>query len=491
MKITVNDIVNVTGGRLLKGNGKTEINLFSTNSKEVPSLISKGNVLFVPVMGERVDGHLFIASACEAGAKAFFIGEGHSLPEVSADKCAIEVDNTVKALQATAAWYRSGFNIPVIGVTGSVGKTTTKEMLAAALESSLKIHKTKGNMNSQIGLPLTLFGINEDDKAAVVEMGMSEFGEMEKIAAVAKPDFAVFTNVGSAHIGNLLTRDNIRKEKLRITDWFTDKSVLFINSDDTLLKELMDENFSSRPEKVKKIVTFGTSDDADFYATSISVSGEGTDFVANYPVKGGNGLKAAEHVHINAIGLHNVRNALAAIAIAYELGISPSVSKSGLEKYEQLSMRGNIIKAYGMTIIDDTYNASPDSMKSAIEAMGAMRGGIEPIRRRIAVFADILELGDESEKEHKKVGEFIRDYNKKDSAHRVNFLVTVGKDSKNIAYGATSDISETNPVTKSFDTNSEAAGYLRTILKTGDAILIKGSRGMYTEEIVNALLKAQ
>lgn len=488
MKMTIDEIVLATGGKLLFGDGQTEINAFSINSKEVPTLISEGNILFVPIMGEKVDGHLFIGAALEAGAKAFFVREGFPLSEIPEGKSAIVVENTLEALQKTAAHYRQKFSLSLIGITGSVGKTSTKEMLAAALESGIKIHKTKGNMNSQVGLPLTIFGIDETDKASVVEMGMSEFGEMAKIAKVAKPNYAVFTNVGTSHIANLHSKENIRAEKLHITDYFDENSVLFLNADDPLLMDLTVTNHCALPKKVKKIITFGTHEDADFSASSICVSGEGTDFVATYPKASGSDKKVSEHIHLKTLGLHNVRNALAAIAVACELGISPSLSKKGLAEYKPLSMRGNMLKAYGMTIVNDSYNASPDSMKAAVEVLASMRGGIEPIRRRILVFADILELGEESQKEHLGVGEFIKNYNKKDPDHRINYLVTVGKESKNIAFGATSDISETNPVTKNFDTNAAAISYLRGLVKTGDAILVKGSRGMCTEEIVTALV---
>lgn len=486
MKITVNDILKATGGNLLNGSLDTIIDGFSTNSKEIATLSEK-NVLFVPVMGEKVDGHLFIPAAIAAGSKAFFIRKGHRLPDGIGETAAIEVEDTVSALQTTALRYREKFDIPVIGITGSVGKTTTKEMVAAAL-SSINVHKTKGNANSQVGLPITLFGIEPENKAAIIEMGMSEPHEMEKLAKTARPNYGIFTNVGSAHIGNLGSKENILIEKLHMTDYFTDKDILFINSDDELLMELTKPDSKYRPKNVKNIVTFGTSEDADFYATSISVSGEGTDFVANY--KSAEGRLTSEHIHLNTLGLHNVRNALAAIAIAMELGISPSVSKQGLSEYEPLKMRGNIIKTGGLTIIDDTYNASPDSMKAAIQIIGEMRGGIEPIRRRFAVFADVLELGEDAESEHFEVGEYIKNYNKEDSSHRINYLITVGTDSEHIGFGATSDILETNPITKHCSTNADAIAYLKTLLKTGDAVVVKGSRGMHTEEIVNALLKS-
>lgn len=193
------------------------------------------------------------------------------------------------------------------------------------------------------------------------------------------------------------------------------------------------------------------------------------------------------HIHLSVLGLHNVRNALAAVAVAAALGIAPDEAKKGIEAYRPLAMRGNIIKTNGITIVDDSYNASPDSMKSAIDVLCSMRGGKEPIRRRIAVLADVLELGENSEKEHYAVGEFIRDRNASDPNHRINLLVTVGKDSVQISYGATADVGAFNPLVKNFTNNTDAITFLKEEVKKGDAIIIKGSRGMHTDEIVNAL----
>lgn len=483
MKITVNDILKATNGKLLNGSPAAEIDGFFTNSREISDL-PYTNALFVPIIGERVDAHDFIPQVIKDGAKAFFIKRGHELPSETGETAAIEVEDTEAALLDMGLWYRLHFNIPFIGITGSVGKTTTKEMVAAAL-SSLNIHKTKGNANSTIGLPLTLFGLDPSNEAAIIEMGISEFHEMEKLAKSGRPDYGVFTNVGTAHIGNLGSRENILKEKLHITDCFTDESVLFINADDELLMKVITENSGFRPKNVKHIVTFGINDKADFYASDISISDSGTDFIANY--KGEDGRSLSEKVHLKTLGLHNVRNALAAIAVALKLGIAPSVSKKGLAKYEPLSGRGNIINSGWLTIIDDTYNASPDSMKASVQLIGEMQGENESVRKRIVVFADVLELGEYAESEHYKVGEYIREYNK-DSRHKIDYLITVGKDSEHIGLGVTSKSLETNPTVRHFSTNAEASDYLKSLLEKGDAIAIKGSRGMHTEEIVNSLL---
>lgn len=487
MQVTVNDILNATKGKLINGSADTIINGFFTNSREIDSLPFK-NAFFVPIIGERVDAHTFIPQVVEKGAKAFFIKRGYELPSNIGDTAAIEVEDTEAALLDTGLWYRKQFNIPFIGITGSVGKTTTKEMVAAAL-SSINVHKTKGNANSTIGLPLTLFGLEPCNEAAIIEMGISEFHEMEKLVEAGRPNLAIFTNVGSAHIGNLGSKENILKEKLHITDCFTEDSVLFINADDELLMKVATENSEFRPENVKHIVTFGINEKADFYASSIKISDSGTDFVANY--KSESGEAVSEQIHLKTLGLHNVRNALAAIAVSLKLGISPAVSKKGLAEYKPLSGRGNIIKSNGLTIIDDTYNASPDSMKASVQIIGEMRGGTEPINRRFVVFADVLELGEYAETEHYNVGEYIKTYNKENIENKIDYLITVGKDSEQILLGVNSENLETNPVTRHFSTNVEAYDYLKSLLKKGDAIVVKGSRGMHTEEIVNALLNSE
>ena len=486
MKVKVSDIAAAVNGSLLQDSGDVFIDGFSTNSKEIAQM-EDAAVLFVPIMGERVDGHRFIGAAVEAGAKACFVREGYEVPAGLPESfCVIEVEDTRRALQDAAAWYRGLFPIPVVGITGSVGKTSTKEMVAAALSSALDVHKTSGNQNSQIGLPLSIFGIEQHHQVAVIEMGMSEFGEMERLARIARPQYAAVTNIGVAHIGNLHSQENIRSEKLKITEYFDENGVLFLNLDDPLLKEVADSRVAIG-DNVKHIVTYGTDPEADFAASSVSLGDDGTDFVLTYPKREDPQIRVSEHVHLAVLGLHHVRNALTAFAIAYALGINPETAKVGLERYRPMAMRGNIVKTFGRTIIDDTYNASPDSMKSAIEVLGAMRGGVEPIRRRIVVFADVLELGESSESEHYGVGEFIREYNKKDPDHRVNYLVTIGKDAEQIAFGATADIGYTNPVAKHFTDNADAAEYLKSLIVKGDAILVKGSRGMHTEEIVKAL----
>ena len=229
--ISVSALAKAVGGKIIYGDGDKQITSVSTNSKEI-----KEGALFVPIVGERVDAHKFIPMALEAGAVATFTAK--EVEEFKDGKVYIQVSDTLEALQSAAAYYRSLFSFTLIGITGSVGKTTTKEMIAAALETKKKVVKTKGNMNSQVGLPLMMFEIEEDTEVAVIEMGMSEVGEMSRLASIAKPDIAVLTNIGVSHIGQLGSKENIRKEKMNIINQFNGNNLVFVNGNDILLQEI-------------------------------------------------------------------------------------------------------------------------------------------------------------------------------------------------------------------------------------------------------------
>lgn len=497
-------------GRLENAGGTDScfVDAVCTDSREAAALTGEKHVLFVPIAGERVDAHRFLPDVAKAGITAAFVSKkwlaseaGKNFIDQTALSCAhtfhlIAVEDTLLALQQTAASYREQFSIPVIGITGSVGKTTTKEMVAAALETALRVHKTAGNQNSQIGLPLTIFGIGKDHEAAIIEMGMSEFGEMSRIAAVAKPDHAVMTNIGVAHIGNLGSQENIRSEKLHITDHFHAGSCLFANADDTLLA---DPSVRASLPEGSVCELYGTDEAALWRASDIQVTGEGQDFILHCPDS------TTETVHLSVLGEHNVRNALAAFAVAGKLGISPAVAKEGLAAYKPLNMRGNLIEAGSLRILDDSYNASPDSMKSSLTVLSSL----PDTECRIAVFADILELGERSAELHRSVGTFLAEHNTA-STSPINYLITVGTESRHIAEGyrdsvrncgftdsdgAVNNAGETVFTTecRHFASNTEAADFLCSILQEGrrDAVLVKGSRGMKTDEIVAALTGRQ
>lgn len=488
--LSIGEIVKATRGKLLCGNDKLQIHAVSTNSKEVEE-----GTLFVPIVGERVDAHTFIPSVIEASATAIIISKQIDLSSVKENQAIIQVEDTKEALQDLAAYYRDKFDIPVIGITGSVGKTTTKEMISAALETKYRVLKTAGNMNSQVGLPLTIFRIDHTHEVAVIEMGISEAGEMQRLARVAKPTHAVITNIGVSHIGQLGSRENIRKEKMNIVNEFSEVSCLFVNGTDDMLMHILpfSENLKlSDKEKTQKcdiidvndntakslcradVVTFGCNKDCMYYATDITVNNGHTKFYLQNTV---DEVKCDDNqIELQVLGEHNIYNALVAIAIANKLGIETSVAKQGLKEYLPLAMRGEIVKANGLTVIDDTYNASPDSMRGGINVLLEL----ENISRRFAVLADVLELGEYSYSCHYGVGEYIATKN-------IDEVVTIGNEAKAIVKAV--EDAGVDIVTHSFDSNQEAINYLKEKLKSGAAVLVKGSRGMHTDEIVNAIIQ--
>ncbi len=490
--VKVEQLVQAVGGKLLTGNPAQSIKNVTIDSREQAE-----DALFVPIIGEKTDGHKYVAGALAGGAKTLFMQKESAykseILEIAgkAGASVVAVEDTVKALQKFAAWYRGCFSIPVIGITGSVGKTTTKEMISAALETEKKVLKTIGNKNSQIGLPLMMFYMDESYDLAVIEMGMSEVGEMRNLAFVAKPECAVMTNIGVAHIAQLGSKENIRKEKLNIVNEFDTNSVLFVNGNDTLLHELATEitqnsiSIDCDKETLPILehtgaVTYGicengTTAQFDVSAMNLVTDGSGIGFIA---VVKENGTEKKIPVKLKVYGNHNVMNALAAIAVAMRYGIAPETAAEGLANYEPIAMRGQIKKENDITWIDDTYNASPDSMKSGAQVMLSLEG-----KRHIAVFADVLELGEASESLHREVGAYLAGLC--EQGRNCDILITVGTQA---AYIADEAGKQGMQQVYSFSSNEEAVAYLKTILTTGDVVLVKGSRGMHTEEIVKAFL---
>lgn len=508
--ITVKDILFCTEGKLLSGEESTVVENFSINS-----LTIKEGDIFVPIIGERTDGHKYIQSALEGGAVATLTSVDLTEDFVPG-KAYILVEDTLKALQSIAEFMRSRMPLPIVGITGSVGKTTTKEMIAAVLETKRNTFKTEGNMNSQIGVSIMMTRLEAEHNAAVIEMGVSEFGEMDNLTRIAKPDFFVMTNIGVSHIGQFKTRDNICSEKLKIINGYKednsktfaydlkDINCLFVNGDDDKLvriaeysKALNDENASETDiaEKLDncpmsedskkaldktKVITYGIDGDYNYKAINIEINNGQTSFDAVYGDK-------KEHIVLNVLGKHNIYNALVAIAIGRCFDIEPSVAKEGLFNYRPIKMRGTIEEYKGVKVIDDTYNASPDSMRSGINVLLA----VDNVEKRIAVLADIMELGEMSHDCHYEVGEYI-------VGKDIDEVVTIGENSMAIAEAIqdgnakkTSKQSDSankrEIITHSFMTNEEAIEYLNKALIEGTVVLIKGSRGMHTDEIVEAI----
>ena len=451
--MTAAEIVKAVDGTLLAGDPETVIENICIDSREAGD-----GSLFVPIIGEKVDAHKFIAQVLDNGAAGVFMSHGDV---VDSRKVHIRVKDTVKALGDLAAHYRQKFQMPIVGITGSVGKTSTKEMISAALETGFHIMKTAGNQNSQIGVPLTLFRMEKGQELAVVEMGISEFGEMENLVRFVQPDVAVVTNIGEAHIARFGKKENTLKEKLKIAMNFTEKQRIFLNGDDPLLRRAAG--------KMKCPVTlFGTSEGCDYRAENIHIQDGKNCFTLVYP-------EGQEDVVIQQLGLHNVQNALVAIAVAGYFGIEPSTAQKGLTDYAGIPMRQQINHlAHGIKVIDDTYNASPASVKSGVDVLMQL----DNPGRKIAVLGDILELGDVSWQCHYDTGTEIAEKN-------LQIIVTVGQEMKALAKAVID--SGAGIAVCSFDANKEAIQWLLENVSEGDAILVKGSRGMHEEEVVKAL----
>ncbi len=447
MRMKLSEIVKVCGGRLLGGDGDALVTSFATDSREV-----KPGVMFVPIRGEKLDGHDYIGKAFENGGTASFTEE-----ELPAGAGPLVLVNSCRtALQKTAGWYRGQFDIPVVGITGSVGKTTMKEMAALALSAKYNVHKTAGNRNSQVGVPITVCGLTEKHTAAVVEMGVSMPGEMARIAAVVKPTCAVMTNIGVSHLEFMKTRENILKEKSHIADYLPESGVLFVNGDDDLLPSL-------KGSCGHRVVTFGLSPQCDWRAVDLREADKGTFFTCAAP--SGN----TAEMFVPAAGEHNVRNALASMAVAVTLGVPAGDAVRAISSYRPPAMRQQVIDAGGLTIIDDSYNSSPDSVRSALDVLA----GRQVTGKRAAVLADMLELGEFSKEGHLSVGRCAKEKG-------VDLLVAVGPLARDIARGF-------GEGAKWFGSNQEAVAFLKQALVPGDAVLVKGSRGMKTEEIVKGL----
>ena len=409
--------------------------------------------LFVALKGERFDGHDFIPKAAEAGAAAVL-----SEKPLDAGIPVLEVPSTRKALVELARYYRGLFHTFVVGVTGSVGKTSTKDMICAVLQQKGKTLKTLGNLNNDIGLPKTLFRLDSSYKNAVIEMGMSHMGEIAVLTRAARPNVGVITNIGVSHIENLGSRENILRAKLEITEGMSSNAPLVLNADDKLLAEVYNQ-------VERDIIYYGIdSGAADVQACSIAEQDGSTVFNVRFYGKTVTAM-------IPVLGKHNVYNALAAFSVGLAAGMSPADIVMGLRGYEPTTMRQDIHHLdNGMTVIVDCYNASPDSMKASLSVLGSL-----PAKRRVAVLGEMLELGDYSAEMHRQVGRYAVE-------NHADALFCYGSHAAEMLEGAQA---AGHLYCRSFDTKEEMADYLKLWLKPGDAVLYKGSRRLRLEEVVS------
>ena len=442
-KFSGKDILRATKGELLCGNDDFSVKRVVTDSR----IVQSGD-LFVPFCGETFDGHDYIDNVLQNGAAAAL-----SEKDIKSENGAvIKVKSTLDALGAIAAEYLRFYPIPVVGITGSVGKTSTKDMISAVLARKFDILKSTGNHNNEIGMPLTILEKEENHNMAVLEMGMSAFGELDYLANIARPAVAVITNIGMSHIENLGSQEGILKAKLEICNYFNDENVLIVNGDDKFLKNI---------KKDFPIVRYGSGENCDVRAVDIKNNGIlGSDFTLvmdgkKYPAE------------VKAPGMHNVYNALAAIAVGVHYGISPEECIKGVAAAEMTDMRMSIEKSGETIILKDFYNAAPDSIRASLEVLKTVKG-----HRRVAVLGDVLEMGSFAEEEHRKLGKSVND--------AADVLITAGENAKFIAEGA-KDAGMSEVI--SFDDTDAAAENIKNIVKDGDCILIKASRGMKFEKI--------
>ena len=407
---------------------------------------------FAAIPGEKVDGHDFIQMAADAGALAALaqrVPEGCTLP-------VIVVKNTIEALGDLAAFYRRQFDVPVLGVTGSVGKTTAKEMLASVLSQRFKVHKTAKNLNNDLGVPLTLFGLEETTEFAVVEMGISHFGEMTRLAQIVAPDMALYTVIGSAHLEFLGDYDGVLRAKTELLPLLPPDGTVFLNGDDPALRKV---------KCAQTICRYGMAEDCDVRAENIRLLG--SEGMALDIVSGDRRIPAK----INAYGVHMVTAALSAAAVGMKMGLTDAEIAAGIAAYVPVGSRSGIVQTDCLTIIDDCYNANPTSTVSALDSLALLPG------RHVCILGDMKELGKNEKQLHFDTG-----------AHAVKtgcaLVVTCGPLAQEIAAGASASLGE---AAVWFADRTSLISVLPKLLQKGDAVLVKASHSMAFEEIVEAL----
>ncbi len=458
--LTLRNIAEVCGGKLY-GSGKWQ-DTEEVEGVVLDSRLVEAGYLFVATKGERVDGHSFIPQVLQKGAAGVVC---EKLPENMEERDNfILVEDSFQALKDIAGFYREQLEIPVVGITGSVGKTSTKECIAAVLAEKYKVLKTEGNFNNEVGLPLTILKIRDWHQAAVVEMGISDFGEMHRLSKIAKPDICVLTNIGHCHLENLKSRQGILKAKTEIFDFMKEDGVVCLNGDDDMLETITEV-------KGRRPMTFGRRESNRVYA----------DCVEN---RGLFGSRAVVHMDdeefdmdIPLPGEHMVYNALAAVCVGSLLGLTGDEMRKGIAKVEAVNGRSHIIRSKDRVIIDDCYNANPVSVCAAIDLLGTA------LSRKAAVLGDMFELGEREKEMHTEVGAYAVE-------NGMDVLVCIGTLSEAMYEGAVKAAEKAGISTEQiyyFKEKREFLDKCRSILQTGDTVLVKASHGMAFHEIVESL----
>ena len=450
MHLTVEKIGEYCNGKVI-GNAKGIVTNITIDSRKV----TEGS-MFVAIKGERVDGHNFVQSTLEQGAVCALV---EKMPETEGTY--ILVESTLQAIKDIAEEYRKTLKAKVVGITGSVGKTSTKEMVASILEQKYKVTKTLGNFNNEIGLPLTVFRMEEEDDIAILEMGISDFGEMSRLTKIAKPDICIITNIGQCHLENLGDRDGVLKAKSEIFECMQENGTVILNGEDDKLTTI---------KNVKGVTPkfFGLEENGENFAVAKNIVDkgmEGTELTIAF--EDGESIDAL----IPVAGNHMVYNALAGAIAGKVLGLTNQQMKAGIESYQSIAGRNHTIRTENFTILDDCYNANPMSMKAAIDIISKSQG------RKVAVLGDMFELGEEELNLHGEVGEHA-------GKSQIDLLICVGERSKVMAEEARK---YSNKVVLHYEDREEVIGKIGSLLKKGDTILLKASHGMGFDKIVKYL----
>lgn len=463
-RLTADKVATICGGTLytVACENKVLFETVCTDSREADN-----TSMFVAIRGERVDGHSFISNVVKQGCRCVI---AERVPLDVKGVAVILVQDSIRAIRDIAEYVKSQVEVKTVAITGSVGKTTTKEFVSAVLDRKFNLYKTNGNFNSTIGMPMSMLELSQRNDAAVFEMGMSGLGEIEYMSEAAKPDVAVITNIGSSHLEALGSRENIRRAKMEITAGLKDGGTLFLNGDEPLLVGHESDRYN--------VVYFGMkNEECDYFASNVRNTECGLIFDMRTP----NG--EYKNIEIKVAGAHNVYNAMVAFTVGLNMNMAEADIREGLLSYVPAGMRQHIYTLGGVTIIEDCYNASPESMSAAINVLddtAKARGG-----RMIALLGDMRELGKTEAELHAGVGACLAD-------KKPDYLFTYGElSSKNLADGAVKNGMSEKQIFRNPITDAEAVGKkLLSVLKEGDVLLVKASRGLKAENVL-AYITAQ
>ena len=463
---TGDEVLAATGGTLLRGAPGCRIRRICTDSRRV----RKGD-LFVALKGARFDGHRFIDEVFTRGAKGIVletpprhakVGKPGAVPAPS-DPFIVKVEDSLRAYQDLATFHRTRFDVPVVAVTGSNGKTTTKEMVAKTLSQRWRLRKTAGNLNNRIGLPQTVLGLTAAHQAAVLELGVDAEGQTTRLAEIARPTVGLITNVGNDHLEFFGSVDGSARAKAELLPHLPRDGAVILNADDPYY------DFFRRRARCP-VVSFGLRGQADVRGSHVRPQGTRTEFRLHVT-----GRQRSHRLSLHVHGTHNVLNALAAIAVGHVLGLSVAKMAAGLSRFRPVAMRSQVSSWRGIRVIQDYYNANPDSMKAAVTLLKELGAG----HRTIAVLGDMLELGTETRKLHREVGAFI-------AGSHVSLLIACGKLGRELARGASA---EGMPPSRIFEARrvGDAVSVLKRLVEPGDVVLLKASRAMGFECLVDGL----